>query len=177
MQIDNAIIERFLNNGCDAEEAKQVHRFLHEHPEILQEWFQQDWKQAAEEGPVNSYFAADMYRNINERIGKQYQGRVHFMPWAAAAAAAIVVAFSIWMYLPEKKNTVAVQQTALTKKETAEQAQQEPWQQHQNNSGSKQQLQLPDGSKVLLAPSATLKFKPGFDTEKRELFLEGGSIV
>lgn len=176
MQIDKAIIERFLNNGSDAEEAKQVHRYLHEHPEILQEWFQQDWKQAAEDGPVNGYFAADMYRYINERIRKQHQGRVRFMPWAAAAAAAIVVAFSIWMYLPEKKNTVAAEQVAVIQKESAVQRSQIAWQQHQNNSGSKQQLQLPDGSKVLLAPSATLKFKPEFDTEKRELFLEGEAL-
>ncbi len=29
---------------------------------------------------------------------------------------------------------------------------------------------------MLLAPSATLKFKPGFDNEKRELFLEGEAL-
>jgi ferric-dicitrate binding protein FerR (iron transport regulator) len=175
MQIDKAIIEKFLNNRCNAEEAKQVHRYLQDHPEILQEWFQHDWKQAAEEGPVNSYFAADMYRTIDESIHAQKPGLLRSMHWATAAAV-IVVAFSIWMYLPEQKDPVTTEQVAAIKKETTVQLPQEPWQQHQNNSGSKQKLKLPDGSAVLLAPSATLKFKPGFDKEKREMFLEGEAL-
>ncbi len=116
MQIDKAIIEKFLNNRCNAEEAKQVHRYLQEHPEILQEWFQHDWNQAAEEGPVNSYFAADMYRNIDESIHAQKTGLLRIMLLAAAAAAVILVAFSIWMYLPEQKVKGTVEQVAAAQK-------------------------------------------------------------
>ncbi len=139
----------------------KLHRYLQEHPEILQEWFQHDWNQAAEEGPVNSYFAADMYRNIDESIHAQKTGLLRIMPWAAAAAAVILVAFSIWMYLPEQKVKGTVQQVATAQKETTVQLPQEPWQQHQNNSGSKQKLKLPDGSSVLLAPSATPEIQAG----------------
>lgn len=173
MQIDKTIIEKFLNNRCDAEEAKQVHQYLTEHPEILNEWFHQDWMQAMQEGPVNNYFAADMYSNIKDNIRPSKSATLRWLPRAASAAAVILVAFSIWFYLPGKKNKKANEAVAKVEKATTENAPLQHWQQHQNNSGNKQKIQLPDGSTVLLAPSASLKFKPEFDTTKRELFLEG----
>ncbi|WP_127125294.1 FecR family protein [Pseudoflavitalea rhizosphaerae] len=173
MPIDKTIIEKFLNNRCDADEAKQVHQYLTEHPEILNEWFYPDWMQASEEGPVNNYFAEDMYRNIEDNIPAQKPAVIKLMPWAAAV---IILAFSIWFYLPEKKNTESIRQVAKVEKTTTGNTPQEPWQQHQNNSGNKQKLQLPDGSTVLLAPSASLKFKPAFDSAKRDLFLEGEAL-
>lgn len=173
MPIDKTIIEKFLNNRCDAEEAKQVHQYLTEHPEILNEWFYPDWMQVTEEGPVNNYFAEDMYRNIEDNIPEQKPALIKLMPWTAAAAAVIIVAFSIWFYLPGKKKTGNISQVAKVEKTTTRKMTQQPWQQHQNNSGNKQKIQLPDGSIALLAPSASLKFKPAFDSTKRNLFLEG----
>ncbi|QEC44719.1 FecR family protein [Pseudobacter ginsenosidimutans] len=175
MPIDKTIIEKFLNNRCDAEEAKQVHQYLTEHPEILNDWFYPDWMQATKEGPLNNYFAEDMYRNIENNIPKK-PVVIKLMPWAASAAAVIIAALSIWLYLPEKKNTNISSQVAKVEKTTYRNTPQEPWQQHQNNSGNKQKLQLPDGSTVLLAPSASLKFKPAFDSTKRNLFLEGEAL-
>jgi transmembrane sensor len=173
MPIDKTIIEKFLNNRCDAEEAKQVHQYLTEHPEILNEWFHHDWMQAMKEGPVNNYFVADMYRNIKNNIRPAKPAMLRWLPRAASAAAVVLVAFSIWSVLPGKKNNTVNEAVAKVENETAGNAPQQHWQQHQNNSGNKQKIKLPDGSTAMLAPSASLKFKPAFDSVKRELFLEG----
>lgn len=173
MLIDKTIIEKFLNNHCNAEEAKQVYQFLQEHPEVLQEMYRQDWFQASEEGPVNSYFSEDMYRQITSRLQVRKPVIRVPAPWMAAAAVVISIALCMWMYLSTGKQTGAVEQVAESKKVEKEKTVQQPWLQHKNNSGTKESFRLPDGSIVMLTPSASLKFKPGFDPDKRDLFLEG----
>lgn len=174
MLIDKSLIEKFLKKNCTAEEAKQVHQYLTDHPEILQEYYQHDWDEASKEAPFNSEHADRMYKAINDRLQVRKTGFIKYMSWAAAAA--VIVIGSLWLY-KTNKGAEKTPATIATKERTV---QQDPtaggWQQQRNTTNSIMKIKLPDGSRVFLSPEGSLKYATVFQPGKRDIYLQGEAL-
>lgn len=172
MQIDKLIIERFLANRCDAEEAEQVHRYLTDHPEALQQYLQQEWDGINATGTLDSAHAAAMFRQVQKNTGTGKVISMKHLSWVAAAAVLIIICCT-WLYQPATKTTATriVAATNTVTKNIAGPVYN--WQQQHNRSGKIQKMILPDGSVVSLSPAAIVKYKQPFEPGKRDIYLEG----
>lgn len=175
MQIENWLIEKFLNNRCNAEEAKLVHQYLIDHPELLQQRYRQEWDKAGAEGALNSEHTAAMYKAINERTSTRKNVVVRFLP-RAAAAAVVIFAFSIWLYQPTGQHRKVPAQIATVNKATQPLPPGEQWCHRQNTTKKALKMDLPDGSVVSLSPAAMIKYRTVFEPQKREIILEGDAL-
>lgn len=171
MHIDKLIIERFLANRCDAEEAEQVHRYLTDHPETLQQYLQQEWDGISATGKLDKAHAAAMFRQVQKHTGTGKVISMKHLSWAAAAV--LIIACCTWLYQPTTRTTATriVTATNTTDKKTAEPVYN--WQQQHNTSGNVQKITLQDGSVVSLSPAAVVKYKQPFEPGKRDIYLEG----
>ncbi|WEK36782.1 MAG: FecR domain-containing protein [Candidatus Pseudobacter hemicellulosilyticus] len=170
MQIDKTIIEKFLQGRCTPEEARKLHRYLNDHPGLIREWFGKDWEEAGAGPAVDSQHAAGMYHIIEERIHGPQRRLLRALPWAAVAAA--ITGLCIWLAQPTGQQATAPVQLAVVDT-VVRSAPAVSWRQQQNTSGRPMKLNLPDGSQVSLSPDALIKYAPGFDTDKREIHVEG----
>lgn len=175
MLIDKSLIEKFMENRCNAEEAKQVHSYLSDHPEVLQEYYQRDWDVTDNEEPLHSVHSAKMLRIISSRTYERKMVTLRYLPWVAAAAV-VIIAFGVWLFLsPGKQAIVPVAVNKVTIPEKPAQPTYN-WQQQYNATRKPMRMKLPDGSVATLSPAALIRFRQPFEQNKRDLFLEGEAL-
>lgn len=172
MQIDESIIEKFLGNRCSVEEATLVHEFLSRHPEVLQQYYGQDWEESATGDPLTTAHAEEMYRKITGSTKTHKVVLRNLLPLAVAAAVLVIAVTGIWVYLP-KRNSVTPASQALVATPAGEKKAFISVKEEKNKTGKKKKIVLPDGTVATLSPGAGIEFKPAFDTDKREVILHG----
>lgn len=176
MQIDKSLIEKFLDNRCDAEDANLVHQHLAGHPELLQQYGKQDWQQSDEGESLDSQESEDILKAISSQTYARKTTVRQYLPWMAAAAV-LVLSLSIWLFQPSKKDTVSTRQVvavvpaAGTIKQPAYQ-----WQRQHNLTSRKMKISLQDGSVVTLSPGAGIRYAQPFLPGKRDIYLEGQAL-
>ena len=95
-----------------------------------------------------------LHRHKNEKKPAAFLKRVHMFKWAAVAATILLVA-GVGFYLVNKPSDT----TFFQYKQTA--------------AVEKKVIELPDGTKVWMSPSSTIKFPEKFKGAKREITLTG----
>lgn len=169
---DQDLIYKFLAQRCNAAEAARVHRYLEQHPELLQQLFQKDWDDAGTGESISPEAAATLLQSIEDRIRNKRSVVSMMRPWAAVAAVMLVV-LGAWTILhkaaPENKTALIQQQVQPAEQAIAASS----WQEHLNTGTGIEKMKLPDGTTVLLSPSAMIRYQAVFSNSKREIFLKG----
>lgn len=154
------LIARYLAGECNDNEKQQVLEWSRKHPDIMDE-FSKIWEHDA-----SGEFSPDVEKalqNVNQRIDTR-KGRskrmLLYMSGAVAAIAAVVVIL-ISIISPQNQDApvnIQVNSSLLTLNTEVNET---------------REYQLPDGSKVWLNQSSSLKYPESFTNDSREVYLEG----
>lgn len=162
-EITSHMVERYFRGESPEEEAAAVWEWLKEHPEALDHYLTDDkWEEFREAGYLPDTISSSMYEQIEAHI----QQRRKRTGWRLPAVAAMLVAIvAIWFASRPDEQPRIVQVPVLPVVETAAFI--------ENTTGNPIEHQLPDGSKVILATGATIRFKKPFPDNRRDVTLTG----
>jgi transmembrane sensor len=160
--IDDELLIRFLSEECNEEERQTVDRWLEASPEN-KTYFQELsilWNASASSATFQKDWLKKDWNTVRDRIdeirikelNKPVQQRSLIYTFARLAAV-IVLAIGVYLYVQHSSDKTAVHQAIA--------------------SAGIKTLTLPDGSKVSLNANAKLIYPEVFDSEKREVTLEG----
>jgi transmembrane sensor len=167
MKITHTLIQKFFENQCTAAEAEAVARHLQQHPELMTIYLKSSWDAADKENGMTAGYVEEMRKAINEQIEKHV--RVIRFRWLIAAAALLVVATTIWLFVPGTKTPV--QTLATVEKQPAAPVN---WKTQINTAAKAYSIKLEDGSVVKLAPKAVIKYQEPFGQQgRRDIYMEG----
>jgi ferric-dicitrate binding protein FerR (iron transport regulator) len=175
MEMDQSLIDKFLKNRCSADEARHVHEYLMQHPEVLERLYRTDWEAAGEGPQVDHGLAEQMYQVISKRISKDRGGKMRYMGWAAAAAIVLMI-WGGWQFRTDRKVVDAPVKAIVSREKVLPQKGVTDWQLVQNNTKGWRRIKLPDSSVVSLRPGAAIKYQNDFGTDKRDVVLEGEGL-
>jgi transmembrane sensor len=169
MEISDELMERFFSGKCNGREKQQVIVQLKRRPEILRRYLtEESWERfSASQKCVPASFSmlakieAGMYRSV--RIRKRIR-------WAAAAAVLIMCSSVVsWMLTHRREETKSI----LAKVHTPERGNQMIT--RRNNSGSVQEIRLPDSSMVRIQNKTEISYSSGFESD-RDIYLTGNAL-
>lgn len=166
MKITRALIEKFFQNQCTAEEASAVGKYLEQHPEELEAWLpEQEWQEYEPEGrlhPEHSNAMLDEVRRETKILRiRRYSG------WAAAVALLLATGGFWWQQQRQEKTLqphIAGRQQQIPQDTVVK-----------NTGNAVRHITLPDGSDVALEQHSSLRWAPGFTQTQRTLSLEGAA--
>ena len=154
------LIARYLAGECNDDEKQQIQEWSRQHPDIMDE-FTRMWHEIPSEE-----FTPDVeqaLQKVNSRIDAKKSSRPRriFMFVSGAAVAAVALIFILM-------NTVGSQQTAIPDGLASQSL-------LALNTDATETIEreLPDGSKIWLNRSSSLKYPEAFDGDSREVYLEG----
>ena len=171
MQVTPAVIHRFLENKCTAEEAAGVQQYLLQHPEALDQWLpDEEWETFTATHPMDKADSNRLFTNIQAANQPKVRS-ILSRPWIRVAAAAAVAAFVVVVY-PWKKP--AMQETAATGKPAPVYV--NPATTFRNDTRHKVSYTLDDGSVVTLYARSEIICNQPFDNNKRDITLRGKAL-
>lgn len=170
---DLQLIYKFLEKRCSEAEAARVHRYLQQHPELLQQLYQQDWDEADAGEIVSPETAAAIFQAIETRIAGKRSLVSRMKPWAAVAAALLIVLGAWSLFYKATPAATKIAQVQEQMHPAKEQHTASSWQENLNTGYGIRKLKLPDGTTVLLSPSAMIRYLAGFTDSSREIYLTG----
>lgn len=165
--INDELIERFFANQCTPEEARQVTRYLEEHPEILEKYLpEEEFLELHNEGDIPEAVSQQWLNNIHQQ-SNAVRNRTKWIKRLAIAAAAVglIVLASRLMIKPAQEQPLAGNEPNVVIPQN-QQAQQT------NNTNKPMAIVLPDGSVVQLLPQAVITYHKLF-SENRNIYLTG----
>jgi ferric-dicitrate binding protein FerR (iron transport regulator) len=161
--ISDELIEKFLNGHCTKEEAAFVWEYLQKNPD--NRYLSEEYEQGDGVTPLQEGYKEEMLFAILTKTGRQGKGRVWTM-WKWTAAASVILMMAGWWLLSRE-----------SRKGKGERRQQELvtiWIGRHNAEDHKIMLQLPDSSKAILSPGATVRYRKDFGQyARREVRMEG----
>ena len=166
MKITRALIEKFLQNQCTAEEASAVGKYLEQHPEELDAWLpEQEWEEYEPQGRLHPEHSEAMLGQVH-RESKILRMR-RYSGWAAAVALLLAAGGFWWQQqrLQGPQQPVVAANTQQTRQDTLV----------KNTDTAIMHITLPDGSEVALEHHSSLQWAPGFTRSQRVLTLEGAA--
>lgn len=160
--ITKALIINFFEGKCDARDAAIVEAWLKENPAKLKEYIGvEEWEGFQTADVLPPEISSKLWDNITKNTTSPVAHYPYFR-WMAVAASVLLVAGLSWYFILKKQNTrTAGASTVAIKKEVS------------NNTPEKMMLTLSDGSIVELSPHSTLSYPENFDTQKRDVILNG----
>lgn len=166
MKITRALIEKFLQNRCTAEEAAAVGKYLEQHPGELDTWLpEQEWEDFEPADRLHPDHSTAMLAAVQHREKVLRLWRVG--AWAASIAL-LLTAGGFWWHHHQQAGRL---QPAL-----ATNLQQTPQDTLVENTGTAiRHITLPDGSDVALEHHSTLHWTSGFTPAERAMYLEGAA--
>jgi ferric-dicitrate binding protein FerR (iron transport regulator) len=166
MKITRALIEKFLQNQCTAEEASAVGKYLEQHPEELEAWLpEQEFDEYEPEGRLHPEHSAAMLNEVQR--GTKIVRIRRYSAWAAAVALLLTAGGFWWQQQQQEKAlqpVLASQQQHLSQDTVVK-----------NTGTAIRHITLPDGSEVALEQHSSLQWAPGFSQTQRVLTLEGAA--
>jgi transmembrane sensor len=171
MIITKERIINFFKDRCSPEEADVIYRYLQENPEWINTWFnEEEWEhfQYTEDMPED--WSEAVLENIDAAKSVQ-GGRVRRMTGLKVAAAIVGMLLGcsvLWLRYGKKDGLSADNAAVLAdaRKDTT----------LINEKTVLQRVILEDGSAVDLSPASRLTFHPGFQRDKRTVFLSGEAV-
>lgn len=162
MEITRALLEKFIKNQCNAEEAEAVANHLLKHPDLLDELFP---VQAWEEMDDSQVLAADKSAVIHKKIWSilkfKYVSSRYY--WWLSAAASILIIWSVSM-LKTRVTEPAAKQAELS------------YNLVKINYGKDDlKLKIEDGSLITLKPGSEIHYAEHFKGNERNFYLKGSA--
>lgn len=158
-------IHKFFTQQLSAEESDQIFRYLTDHPEVLNQYLnEEEWENAAAAPPLTGELKSRIWSRIDAQMANRATAgkTVRLRPWAVAAATFFLAAGLWWLYQEQKPPAAPATAFRSTQKRV--------------ENGGKDTLTLytPDGSMVRLLPKSILVYADPFTT--RNLHLEGEAL-
>ncbi len=171
MNLSKELIEKFLANKCNREEAEYVTKMLNENPALMDVYFSaEEWdnlKTVQDEYGASE--AEDMLKVVERATYKKNRNVVRVLSRVAAAAAIILAVGAFWLFTNNNTREALAKQTQQsTAQPTIAQLKVV-----RNDGKANLKVALPDGSAVNINPGSLIKYKEKFDDVKREIYLEG----
>lgn len=152
--IDRELLEKYMKGECSPEEESLVHQWIDEndsdeYPIVHREKRYKNkqhkswWQLAQNIDELRPYASSTREFFEKKRV------------WAAAATVAILVGFSMWMYVSGQWGSFRYEK------------------QYQTSYGEIKQVTLPDGTMVTLNAESVLKVSKGFNEKNRTVSLDG----
>ncbi len=155
------LLQKYINQQCNAEELKQVRQLLDQPAgqKELENLLDEDWNtiQEAESDEVRLRrwkirFFYEKPDGDNAKKGSIYR-LVSY-----TVAASVLLAFIAWLWTAGESSTPAPMVELIER---------------ENPAGQRSKILLPDSSVVYLGPASCLSYPETFDSNRRELSLEG----
>lgn len=171
MRPDKELIERFLKNECSGEEAETVVQFFTEHPDQLENHL-----------PANAWlkdFTTPLNATVSNRILQQVRNtyspkkRVYSITkMLRFIAAASLVGLATW------QTSKLLTHSPVTKEKpvTASVSPVTPLKTIENLTGKIIRAWMPDSSVVTLYPNSQIEYLPGFEQNRRNVYLKGKAL-
>jgi transmembrane sensor len=171
MQITKQQIARFLHNECAAEEAKQIADYLLQHPDVLNDFLnEQEWEQFKTESQVDAETDQAMLATIQQHKHKRLF-RVRTTTWMRVAAA-VLLFVSGWLIYQQMSRPAAPAKNSndlpvvMARREVI----------LSNTTKKEARYVLEDSSTIILSKNSTVTYYTPFETHKRDLQLDGEAI-
>jgi transmembrane sensor len=171
MQITKQQIARFLHNECAAEEAKQIADYLSQHPNVLNDFLdEQEWQQFKTESQVDPEKDQAMLTAIQQNKNKRLF-RVRTSTWMRVAAAVLLFVSGWVIYQQMSRPTAPAKNSndlpvAMVRREVI----------LSNTTKKEARYVLEDSSTIILSKNSTVTYYTPFETNKRDLHLQGEAI-
>jgi ferric-dicitrate binding protein FerR (iron transport regulator) len=168
MAISPELYQRFLQGSCTEEEELEVVMYFREHPGAMEDYLQAGgWEDFQASGKLHPAVTAKVLDRINNRISRQQRWERILR---GAAAATVLTAFSAlaWLLLVQSPRQAVPVTVAENNVKPA-------YRFYHNSSLSSMRLVLDDSSTVQLMPGSYLRHQEGFDSSRREIWLEGNA--
>lgn len=163
MKITPALIQRFFDKECTANEAAEISAFLKSNPQVLDQYLNKsEWDNLVENDNKTEAFWDELWQNIQNRKQKPVK-LITFKRIAAAATIIGILGFCGWFYNQQTASPVT-KQVGFAYKTI------------RNNGNGIKQVVLDDGSTVQLSPNSTLSFNEPFQNNKRSIYLKGEAL-
>ncbi|MBO9731458.1 MAG: FecR domain-containing protein [Chitinophaga sp.] len=165
--INDELLKRFFSNKCTPEEAREVGKYLQEHPDLAEKYL-----------PVEEFLQQTNDDNFPETVSRQWLRNIHLQTvsrnrrqrWVkrlAIAAVATGVLTGGTLFLVNRHRPQMANNTSIVVAIPREQQQLTV-----NNGNKAMTVVLPDGSVVQLLPAATMVYYKEFKAN-RHIYLTG----
>ncbi len=164
MKITRALIEKFLQDQCTAEEAAAVGKYLEQHPEDLEAWLpEQEWEELEPQGRLHPEHSGQMLAAVRRETKTVRMWR--HGAWAAGIALLLTAGGFWWAQLKQAKPLPAaiVFDPQNTPQDTL----------IENTGTAIRHITLPDGSQIALEHHSSLHWDR--NSVQRALHLEGAA--
>ncbi len=168
MEISAAIIQRFFDRTCTAEEAELIADHFYSNPDLLEGYFIDEWKQT-EADVLTSGEVALLLQNIRQHIysKKPVLRRIKI---ASAVAASMLLVIGLTMFLKVQRSTTARPTTEMNVPVIAR------WMIKRNSTGKAMRITLEDSSVVRLEPGSSIKYQLFDGLKARDIYLTGEAL-
>ena len=162
MEINKALLEKFIKNQCNAEEAEAVANHLLEHPDLLDGLFPvQDWEEIDDSQLLPADKSDELHKNIWSTLKFQ---NVKAQPywWLTAAASILIICF------------VSTLNTRVTKP-VAKKTELSYNLVKINYGKDDLSLKIEDGSLITLKTGSEIRYAEHFKGKERNFYLKGSA--
>lgn len=160
--ITEALIIKFFEGKCNAEEAAIVEAWFKENPAKLKEYLgMEEWEDFQPAHILSTEVSGRLWNNIKKDASSIPAPNL-YLRWAAVAASVALVVGLSWQFISigQKASRTGASLAATAKNIV-------------NNTPQKMTLTLSDGSTVDLSPKSALSYSENFNSSKREVVLDG----
>jgi len=170
MALSRELYQRFIKGQCTGQEEMEVLHYFSRHPEAMEEYLQvSDWEDFEPSGKLHPAVTEKVLGRINRHILQSGRWR-HAVRSVAVAAVLTGIAALVWTMVKQADQTV--QQAPLARRESRDTA---IYRLYRNSSLSTIRLVLEDSSTIRLQPGSRIKYRQGFDSSRREIWLQGSA--
>lgn len=165
MQISEQTIHNFFDGLCSKEEAEKVADFLQANPEILDNYFNEEWTDLPTER-LGEPEAASLWSNVLYAISFRERKSLKWIRPAIAIAASLllmVIAKKMFFDTTQINNTVAKVEDA-------------GWKECWNMSDTLMATLLEDGTNVTVYPKSFVRWKSFANQPTRDIFMDGHAM-
>ena len=164
MHVSKELIRKFFEGQCNESEAREVARWLEKHPEVLDEYYnEEEWNNEPGRELSDGEWSR-MWANLSRQRHKQ--GRVKIFLYAAAACISIVALFS---YLLGTYKIKADNNLATVKADADDSS----YSMMENHSDTTMRFVTEDSTVVMLAANASICYSKLKWKHEREILLNG----
>jgi transmembrane sensor len=168
MEISDELIERFLNNECNAKESEFVVNYLQENPEELKKHAdKKEWDKTEVKQHLPAAVTEEIWDEINAKT--KPKGNLIWLKRLTVAACIVSVLF-LGYHLMHQNNHESATVAQLKNKDVQLQINEKVV---FNNTGKEMLVALMDGSVVKLENNSELRYQEPFQNNRRDIALEG----
>jgi Fe2+-dicitrate sensor, membrane component len=166
--INDELLNRFFNNECTPEEAREVAKYLQEHPEVLEKYLpEKEFLQLQEQHDFPEAVSQQWLKNIHQQTVLANRRTIWMKRLSiAAVTVGVLIGGTLLLIDRDQHKTTTGTGTTIAAIPPEEQERKE-------NTGSKAMaIVLEDGSVVQLQPAASIVYNKHF-RENRNVYLTG----